>query len=134
MHRSFMRKLLVAAIALVAASCGGGGGGLNGPKSINANVQVSWSANREAAVNEAGGGYKVYFGRTAGFSIAGAGFVDVPYVSGPAAPTAATLTLSSGNNFVKVIAYSALNPNGSAPSAEITVSVPFAAALVVRHD
>lgn len=133
MHCLFARTLFTAAVALVAASCGGSGGGLDGPKSVTANVQVSWTANREATVNQAGGGYKVYFGRIAGFSIAGANFVDVPYVSGPAAPTTTMLTLSSGDNFVKVVAYSALNPSGSAPSTEIKLSVPFAAA-VVRYD
>jgi hypothetical protein len=136
MRRSLVRTIATAAIALAAASCGGGGGGsgLNGPKSISASVQVSWTANHQAAVNRAGGGYKVYFGRTAGFNTAGANFVDVPYVSGPTAPTTATLTLSSGDNFVKIVAYSALNPNGSAPSAETTVSVPFASAAVMRRD
>ena len=115
-------------VALFLAACGGGGGGsVSGPPSITANVQISWDANREAAVNRVGGGYKVYFGRTAGFSIAGANVVDVPYVSGPTAPTTTTLTLSSGDNFIKVIAYSDLSPSGSATSSETKVSVPFGA-------
>jgi hypothetical protein len=116
----------VAALALAAVACGGDD--VSGPPSITAAVQISWTANREAAVNRAGGGYRVFHGRTAGFSIATASFVDVPYVSGPTAPTSANLTFASGNNFVKVVAYSALSPNGSDPSSEITVSVPFGAA------
>ena len=125
------RKLLWGFVCLLLLSCGGGGGG---PQSINAAVQVSWVANREAAVNAAGGGYKVYYSKTSGFNVASASFVDVPYVSGPTAPTTTTLTLSSGTNFVKVVAYSTLNPGGSAPSAQVSVSVPFASALVARHD
>lgn len=129
MYRLLIRTLLVTAVLPAAASCSGDRG-LTGPKSVSVNVQVSWTANREAAVNRAGGGYKVYFGRIAGFGLVGAGFVDVPYVSGPTAPTTTMLTLASGDNFVKVVAYSALNPSGSAPSAEIRLSVPYVVAAV----
>ena len=133
-----MLKCAVAAVALIATGCGGGGGG---PQSINATVHVSWTPNREAAVNTTGGGYRVYYSRTSGFDIAGADFVDVPFVAlvppvptPPPAPTTTALTLSSGTNFIKVVAYSALNPNGSAPSAQVSVSVPFASASAARHD
>ncbi|HLF22557.1 MAG TPA: hypothetical protein VI565_01445 [Burkholderiales bacterium] len=125
---AWVRAWATLALVLVAAACGGGGNGLGGPPSITAGVQVSWTANREAAVNRAGGGYRVYHGRTSGFDLATASFIDVPYNSGATAPTSTSLLLSSGDNFIKVVAYSALNPNGSAPSGEITVSVPFAAA------
>jgi hypothetical protein len=126
------KSILAVVVLVVATGCGGGGGGggVTGPP--NATVQVSWAANRDAAVNQAGGGYRVYFSRIAGFNVAGASFVDVPYVSGPTAPTAAALALSSGNNFIKIVAYSALNPNGSAPSAETSVSVPFAVTSVAN--
>jgi hypothetical protein len=111
--------------ALFIAGCGGGGGGA---PSVSVSVQVSWNANREAAVNRPGGGYRVYHSRSSGFDIATASFVDVPYSSGATAPTTASLTLSSGDNFIRVVAYSDLNPNGSDPSGEITVTVPFGAA------
>ena len=113
----------------------GCGGGVSEGQSITATVQVTWTANRETAVNSAGGGYRIYFGRTPNFDIAGASFVDVPFVApGPLAPTIATLTLSSGTNYIKVVAYSALNPAGSAPSAAVSVNVPFAAASVASRD
>ena len=126
--RRVRRRMGVAfSVVLVATACGGDGRNLSSPPSITANVQVSWVANREAAVNRTGGGYRVYASRTSGFNIASASFVDVPFDSGAAAPTSTNLMLSSGDNFIKVLAYSALNPNGSDPSAQITVSVPFGA-------
>ena len=130
MVSSCVRKGATLAFALFVAACGGGGGGggVSGPPSITASVSVSWTANREAAVNRTGGGYRVYASRTSGFNIASASFVDVPFDSGAAAPTSTNLMLASGDNFIKVLAYSALNPNGSDPSAQITVGVPFGAA------
>ena len=113
------------ALVLIITACGGGAGG---PPSVVKSVQVSWDANREAAVNRAGGGYRVYHSRSSGFDIATASFVDVPYSAGATAPTTTSLMLSSGDNFIKVVAYSNLNPDGSAPSGEITVKVPFGTA------
>lgn len=127
-----MRRAVVVAIAALVAACSGGG--IGGTRPVNATVQVSWAANREAAVNAAGGGYRVYYGKSPGFDITGASFVDVPYVSGSSAPTTASVTLSSGDNFVKIVAYSALNPTGSQPSAEILVSVPFSSTVKARHE
>lgn len=94
---------------------------------IDGPISVSWTANRERAVNAPGGGYRVYYATVAGFNVANAAFVDVPYVSGANAPTATALPLFAGTYFIKVVAYSALNPGGSAPSAEIAVTVPAAA-------
>jgi hypothetical protein len=101
-------------------ACGGGGGG---SATGAASVQISWTANRETAVNSPSGGYKVYYSPTAGFNIAGADVIDVPFTSGTA-PTSTTLTLSSGTHHIKVVAYSTLNPAGSAPSGEIAIVVP----------
>lgn len=112
----------IALFAMMVAGCGGGGGG--GTTSTTSTVAVSWDANRESGVNSAGGGYKVYHSTTSGFSISGASFVDVPYVTGPNAPTSTTLSLASGTHYIKVVAYSAVNPSGSAASAQIAVTVP----------
>lgn len=94
-------------------------------------VDVTWTANREKAVNMAGGGYKVYYSRTSGFDISSATFVDVPYVSGATAPTTRTFTnLLYGTTYFKVVAYSALNAPGSTsgsqsqPSTQFSVSLP----------
>lgn len=111
--------LLLAFYTATLAACGGG-----------TNVQVSWAANRETAVNSQGGGYKVYYSKTPGFDIATAKSVDALFRSAPAAPTSATLqSLSSGTYYVKVVAYSAIvGPGGgastSAASAEVSVVVP----------
>jgi hypothetical protein len=119
--RSECFALLFAFSTAVLAACGGGGG---------SNVQVSWNANRETAVNSHGGGYKVYYSKTPSFNVATASSADVPFNSAPAAPTSATLhNLASGTYYVKVVAYSAIiGPGGqastSAPSAEVTVVVP----------
>lgn len=119
--------MLVYSVALATllglTACGGGGGGGGDGGGTTASVQVSWTANRETAVNSPGGGYKVYYSPTAGFNIASANVIDVPFTSGTA-PTSTTLTLFSGTHYIKVIAYSALNPGGSAPSTEIAITAP----------
>jgi hypothetical protein len=86
-------------------------------------VVLHWTANREAAVNTTGGGYKVYYSQAAGFSIPVADVLDVPYASGSAAPTTASVTLSPGVYYFRVAAYSALNSlsNGSS---QLTVTIP----------
>ena len=86
-------------------------------------VLVSWTPNREVAVNRTGGGYRVYASRTAGTSLESASVQDVPYTAGATAPTSAVLLLPTGNNYIRVVAYSALNPSGSAASGEITLNV-----------
>jgi len=101
------------------AACGGGGS--SSPPTLHT-VTISWTANSETAVNRAGGGYTV--------NISGQPAIDVPYVSGPLAPTSITTSLFTGNYTVTVVAYSALNPPGgtngsvSAASSSITVNVP----------
>ncbi len=94
-------------------------------------IQVSWTANRETAVNKAGGGYKVYYSTSPGVNISTAAFVDVPYVAGPTSPTTVTIgNLLVGTYYFKVVAYSALNIVGgsggsaSAPSAEFSLAIP----------
>lgn len=103
---------------LILSACSGG-----------TNVNVSWTAKCEAAVNRSGGGYRVYYGKTPGFALSGASSVNVPFQSGSTAPTTARLNLSSGTYYVKVVAYSSLvGPSGtastSAPSLEMPVVVP----------
>ena len=110
---------LFGSTAVLLAACGGGG----------TSVQVSWTANREAAVNKSGGGYKVYYSKTPGFDIGSASSVNVPYQSGATAPTSSKLSLSSGTYYIKVVAYSSIvGPSGAAsnsqPSAEVSVVVP----------
>jgi len=127
MKRSTHRSILIALSALILSACGGGGSTPPPPTPTSHTVNLSWAANREAAVNSAGGGYTV--------AISGHAPIDVPYVSGPAAPTTTAATLMSGSYSVTVTAYSALNPttgisgggtgSTSAPSAAFTFSVPY---------
>lgn len=126
------------AVWLIALSGCSGGDSASAPAPSNAmtvagTVAVSWTANRERAVNAPGGGYRVYYSGAAGFDVANADFVDVPYVSGTTAPTATALPLSAGTFFIKVVAYSALNPGGSAPSAEVAVTVPVVAGAALAR-
>lgn len=116
-------KLCVFFFIVLVSGCKGGGGSVS-PPPVNRSVQVSWAANHETEVNKAGGGYRVYSSRTSGFDIAAASMTDVPYTGGPTAPTSTVITLVTGNNFIKVVAYSAMNPGGSPPSAEISIAVP----------
>lgn len=94
-------------------------------------IQVSWTANREKAVNQAGGGYRVYYSTTSGFSTATASYVDVPYVSGATSPVSTTFSnFLVGTYYFKVVAYSILNSYGttggtsSTPSSEFSVTLP----------
>ena len=115
-HKSILFYCLV---FLSVTACGGGGS--SSTPTLHA-VTISWTANLEAAVNRAGGGYTV--------NISGQPSIDVPYISSPLAPTSTTTSLLTGNYTVTVVAYSSLNPPGSsngsvsAASSPITVNVP----------
>lgn len=95
-------------------------------------VQVSWTANKETAVNSTGGGYRVYYSTTSGFNTATASYVDVPYAGGASTPTTANITgLMVGTYYFKVVAYSSMNQPGqtsggstSAASAQFQISLP----------
>ena len=84
-----------------------------------------WAANHENGVNSIGGGYIV--------SISGQSAhapINVPYVSGLAAPTSTTVSLYSGTYSATVAAYASLDAFGGAtgtlsdPSSALTISVP----------
>jgi hypothetical protein len=135
MHLDLMRPFRIHFGFLVIAflsACGGDGSasleGFGPPR----DVQVTWSANHEKVVNQAGGGYRVYYSTSPGFSVSGATFVDAPYESGPEAPTTAILPmLTSGlTYYVKVVAYSSMTfpgtstPASSNPSNEFSIKIP----------
>ena len=119
-----MRNRL-AAVVLIAlaqlAGCGGGGGS-SPPPVTNHTVTVAWAPNHEKGVNSAGGGYQV--------AISGQPTINVPWVSGPTAPTSTVTTLSTGTYTVTVRAYATLDAQGgsagslSAPSQSLIVNVP----------
>ena len=94
-------------------------------------ASIAWDANRESGVNESGGGYRVYYcqgdltggpgedcpsgflGTSPEIHLGKVGCLDVPYVSGPTAPTSAILNVSTGSYVhIRVQAYSALNESG----------------------
>lgn len=88
-------------------------------------VTISWNANHETAVNTTGGGYKVFYGTTSGFTVPGTSYttIDVPYVSGSSSPNSVTVTLGSGYTYyVRVAAYSTLKTL-SGVSSQISVVV-----------
>ena len=85
---------------------------------------MSWTANREKAVNSAGGGYRVYYSTQSIIAIPGASYVNVPNVPGANTPTSALITqLATGIYYIQVLAYSTLNPTG-AVSQQISITVP----------
>jgi len=116
--------ILLILLALATAGCSNDNNGGRDENSTST-IVVNWDPNRESGVNNAGGGYRVYHSTIPGFDIGSADFIDVPYVSGSRAPTSAELTLPSGRHYIKVVAYSALNPSGSAASDEIAVTSLF---------
>lgn len=79
------------------------------------NIQISWGANLETAVNRSGGGYKVFYSTSSGFNPGDVGVtvIDVPYSSGVSAPTSVLIPLSPGIYYIRVAAYSALNAPGT---------------------
>jgi hypothetical protein len=117
-------RLAVAALfAVVLSSCGGGGDSGSSPApETNHSVTLAWAPNHEKGVNSAGGGYRV--------AVSGQPTIDVPYISGPAAPTSAVTTLHTGIYTVTVSAFAALDAQGgstgsrSDPSPPFTVIVP----------
>ena len=115
-----MRRVASFLFLSVLAACSGGGGSGGGPR----DVEISWTPNRETAVNAPGGGYRVYHATTSGFDLATAAAVDVPYQGEAPTPTRAVINLPSGTHYIKVTAYSALNPTGSLASDESEVVVP----------
>lgn len=78
-------------------------------------IEVSWNANPETAVNRGGGGYKLYYSSNSGFDPADIGVteVDVPFVSGPTAPTSVQIEVGPGTYYFRVAAYSSLNAPGT---------------------
>lgn len=123
MKRSTCRSVSIALSVVFLSACGGGGGGVPAPTPTSHTVDLSWTANREAAVNSTGGGYIV--------AISGQTPINVPYASGVAAPTTISTTLMSGSYSATVTAYSALIPpaggtgSTSLPSSTFTFSVPY---------
>jgi hypothetical protein len=122
-HKKMRLILFVTLISTSLFGCGGGGGGGSpAPMPTSHTVNISWAANREAAVNRAGGGYTV--------AISGQSPINVPFASS-VAPTTTAATLMTGSYSVTVTAYSALNPPGgttgstSVPSAAFNFSVPY---------
>ena len=120
-------KIRLGAVVLIAlaqlAGCGGGGGGGSSPPPVtNHTVTLAWAPNHEKGVNSAGGGYQV--------AISGQPTINVPYASGPAAPTSTVTTLQTGTYTATVRAYAALDAQGgsagslSAPSQSLIVNVP----------
>lgn len=106
-------------LAATALSACGGGSEQSAPSART--VTLAWQASHESGVNRMGGGYQA--------SISGQPSIDVPYVSGSAAPTSTSVILQPGSYTVSVRAYAALNAQGgntgslSAPSQSITVHV-----------
>ncbi|MBI3558270.1 MAG: hypothetical protein HY074_18540 [Deltaproteobacteria bacterium] len=114
-----------------------GGGGAATAASVTTgppyNLVINWQANNETAVNRAGGGYLVYYAATSGQNLLTTPSITIPYVSGPKAPTTATITgltiHSPSRVFIRVVAFSALATRAgptaaSAPSSELTIVVP----------
>ena len=115
-------RLAVASLCVaVLSSCGGGDGGSSPPPG-NHTVTLAWAANHEKGVNSAGGGYQV--------AISGQPTINVPFTSGPTAPTSTVTTLWTGTYTVTVSAFAALDAQGgssgslSEPSQPFTLIVP----------
>lgn len=88
------------------------------------NIRLSWDANLETAVQRAGGGYKVYYSAVSGFNPGDGGVteIDVPYVSGALAPTSIVAPFDPGIYYLRIAAYSLLNPPGAAGGSTSTAS------------
>ncbi|MBN1496199.1 MAG: hypothetical protein JXA07_05480 [Spirochaetes bacterium] len=85
---------------------------------------VSWTPNREKAVNSTGGGYYVYYS-TGHITDTSGARVTVPYVSGDSTPATAIIPLGPGTWYFRVAGYSGLggSPRASALSSEQSVVI-----------
>lgn len=120
---------LILSIFLTACGGGSGGGGASTPPTTPTGawhtVTLSWVMNREKGVNSSGGGYTVSISGSSALAP-----INVPYVSGLAAPTSTIVSLYTGNYSVTVTAFAALDANGgstsasSIPSTTISINVP----------
>lgn len=88
-------------------------------------VKILWNSNPETAVNQSGGGYKVYYSSNSGFNISDNGVteIDVPYSSGATTPTSILVQLLPGTYYIRIIAYSALNAPGTSGGSTSTPSL-----------
>jgi hypothetical protein len=105
-------------------------------KTASGDIRISWDGNPETAVNRSGGGYKVYYSANSGFDpgdISGVTEIDVPWTTPPgvpAPPSVVTYLISPGIYYIRIAAYSSLNPPGStggsssAASPQFTLSAP----------
>lgn len=93
-------RRVIAVSVLALAACHGDPGEDLAPLAVT----LSWEANREVGVNRSGGGYEL--------AVAGQPAIDVPYVSGAAAPTSATVRLLPGSHTVTLRAYAAFDAQG----------------------
>lgn len=121
--RLLPRRFAAAALFVVVLSgCGGGDDGSSPAPAANHSVTLAWAANHEKGVNSTGGGYRI--------AISGQPTIDVPFISGPAAPTSTVTTLYTGIYTATVSAFAALDARGgstgnlSEPSPPFTVIVP----------
>lgn len=135
MKKTTILKLICFIVVTVfVISCGGGSSGSDSTSDTGLDTDtdtpspkktatISWTANRESGVNSSGGGYKVYYSKSYLFDASSTESVDVPYVSGATAPTTTDIELSEGFYYIKVVAYSAINTEGSESSDEINLEV-----------
>src|SRR4051812_12498337 len=95
-YESRLRDVVIVVLCVLGlAACGGGGGGGGSSPSSTSLTQVTthtvslaWAPNHEKGVNSVGGGYQV--------AITGQPTVNLPYTSGPMAPTSTVTTLDTG--------------------------------------
>ncbi len=90
-----------------------------------ATVDVRWTPSRASGVNATGGGYRVYWSTTPGFTIGpGTNVINVPWPGSGQTPASVSLDLAAGNYYFKVVAYADTDGGiESTPSAEISVSI-----------
>jgi len=126
MKNKIVLKLLIfisfTLVLLLLCECSvpGGDGGTS-------SITVSWDSNNETLVNSPGGGYRVYYSRSSGFlwNDPVVFMKEVPYVSGPQAPTSTELLLENDRWDIRIVAYIDLNGECvSLPSKKISINLP----------
>jgi len=121
---SIGRSTITLLACILAISCGSAKVGEKGVKGVPADVTLNWT-NREKAVNQAGGGYRIYHSTTANFSLSGLTPVDLPYVSGATAPNTYTFSqLSPGTHYFKIVAYSSLSGGQTSEATQVSYTIP----------
>jgi len=119
-HQTFIVYFVVVACSLILGNCSPSCMDGKGDKSI----KITWDSSRSYDVSTvSGGGHKVYYNSTSSISKTNSAIVDIPASTSGVSGTISKLH-GGCTYYIRVGAYSNLNPAGSNLSAERSIKIP----------